>query len=284
MRPALLSLFLTACASGQLTLDDGLGDDDTSPTDSGSEDTAKDSPKPTDTGETGDTGEIDTGEVDPRYDSAELRVVAPAAGSIHLIRDGIPLNARVVDANGQVLPFDAITFEIGGDTIDGPQGRANPDPGIYDLRVSADLPNGDRLRTTVGGVRLQSNLTGVWTGTVGITTTTEVQGTPISSTCGGSLTFEVDFDGEGFAGDGSCLLNLPLVGNIPVTYDVDGTFGPNNSAGGTVYLDMVVTQVPLPWEGGLSQGVLSGTFGDDLSVATVDGTLRAQRVSPYIQP
>lgn len=282
VRCSLLALaLLSACSPGDIR----VGEEDT--------DTPSDDTQPTDDTVETDVVETDIPDTDPpeptyeEFDGATLQVYAPAPAGVYRLIDGIPFNGEVRDAGGQVLPFTDLRWTLREEpsvTLLGKTGNATVDAGIYTVDVVAALPNGDTLRATVGGVRVQSRLAGVYAGTILITASTEVQGTPIETTCIGGLDFEVDLAGEQMSGSGGCQLSIPLIGTIPFTYDIEGDIV-DPDATGQVLIDIPLFQIPVDFTGRFgAQGGFDGRFAGDASLFEFVGTIDARKVSDYVSP
>jgi hypothetical protein len=216
------------------------------------------------------------------YADAWLVVRQPLSAAIY---DGeVPLEAEVFDANDQPLDVE-LSWGFPrdpGSLFEGAQGVISLDPGVYDLEVQADLPNGDRLRSTVGGVRVQAARAGVYVGEMAIATFTEVQGQTLRSDCVGSLDFVVPADGESLSGEGGCTLSLPVIGTIDLAYTIEGEVT-GDAVEGEVAFDAFLFDIPLPWTGQFTgDEVLTGTFSGDLILYTLEAEVSARRVTRYL--
>lgn len=221
------------------------------------------------------------------FDGATLRVSEPLSGTIVLLDEGLELHAEVISASGAAMDFDAIvwTTDQHEDVLhEGRSGTTELDAGIHAITATAELPNGDRLQTTLGGIRVQGLHTGIYSGSLNMALSGEFQGTPITTSCAGALDFVVDMHGEVMAGAGQCILSLLVLGNMDVAYDVDGDID-DDAAAGNVSLDLGFFPLDLNWEGGFAEaGELVGSFGGQLLMFDMEGTIDAHRVSPYVDP
>jgi hypothetical protein len=180
-------------------------------------------------------------------DGASLRVFEPVAASIHLIGEPVPLIAEVHDAFGQPTGYDVVFWssdQVEYTLLEGPMGELVLDPGVHAITASTELPGGDRVSSTVGGVRVQSPSTGVYSGEVGMALTVDLQGMSLSPACRGPLEFTIDVLGETFtAAQGSCLLDIVLI-QFDVTYLVEGTIT-GDRIEGTINYDFGLFQLPI---------------------------------------
>ncbi len=221
------------------------------------------------------------------YDGASLVVNEPQSASIYRIVNGIPLDGYVVDSAGKRMPFTRMVWtprEDSSATFTGQNGATLVDPGIYTVDVVAAVPNGDNLRATIGGVRVQAYSAGVFAGDINITASTDVQGTTIQTNCIGAIDFEVDMAGQILSGSGGCSLAIPLLGTIPLTFDITGNIVDPDITG-QVLINVPFLQLPVDWTGGFpSADRVRGSFQADLSLFLIDGQIDAHRVSDYVMP
>lgn len=245
-------------------------------------DTAGDTGGGDDTADTqGETQETDETEdtVDPVWDSARLVITSPASGAFLPWGEVASFTAEVQDADGHRLDFDDIQWSSDIDAAWRPSGSsfedASLDVGTHALTATAELPNGDRLAYTIGGVLVQSDYTGVYSGTLQIDIT--VQSYTVS--CAGGASIVVDAYGQAVTGDASCIVSLN-------GYDLDMSylFDLSNTAGaldGAVGADLVWFTYDFDSTGVISEdGAIEGDFADDVfGVMTVAGHYTAERVS-----
>lgn len=237
-----------------------------------------------------DTDVVDT---DPpvdehhEYDGATLVVNEPQSAAIYRIVNGIPLDGYVVDSAGKRMPFSRMVWTPREDraaTFTGQTGATIVDPGIYTVDVVAAVPNGDNLRATIGGVRVQAYTTGVFSGDINITASTDVQGQTIQTSCIGAIDFEVDLAGKILNGSGGCSLAIPLLGTIPLDFDITGNIVDPDITG-QVLVNVPFLQLPVDWTGGFpSADRVRGSFDADLSLFLIHGVIDAHRVSDYVTP
>lgn len=228
-------------------------------------------------------------ELYPEFIGATLVVHEPAPAEVLIVEDGQRVEGEVLDASGEPLDWDGIvwtTSEADEPFHTGNSGDVELDSGIHDITATAELPNGDRLQWTLGGVRVQGRQTGVYAGSMNLTLAGEFQGTPISAACVGALDFVVPMSGDTMEGGGGCTLALPIVGTFDVTYAVAGDIDDPDVVG-TVALDLGFLDYPLDWEGGFEdEGVLGAEYGGTLNLfvteVQMDGVIDAHRVTQYV--
>jgi hypothetical protein len=286
-------LVLGACEDvGTIKLDEPVEQIDDAPSDGDPTDT-----EPTDTEPAEDTEEPVEEPVDPeiaRYEGAVLVVEAPEPAEIDDDADGLLILAgHIENPAGATLPFDDVVWrlvETGEELFVGVDGEASVDFGIWTIEASAQLPNGDTLRTVIGGVRVQAPRTGVYAGSIAISAVLNGLGVPLSTTCQGSLSFEVDMSGEVIRGDGGCQLDFLGVGvQFGLDYDFNGQVN-DPGANGNLVIDTGFIGVPVGWAGTFRQGnELGGQFdgfGIGLFGYSLDlsGDIEADRVSVYVDP
>ena len=238
-------------------------------------------------GANGDDGDLPPEPTFPEFDGATLQVASPLSGEILLLDEDVEFEAVILDAEGEVMNFDLISWTTDQQDDFTEQGRtvtAMLDAGIHAITATAELPNGDRLQTTQGGVRVQGLHTGIYAGSLIMELSGEFQGTPITTQCAGALDFVVDMQGEVIDGSGECALNLVVLGSMDVAYNVDGDIDDDNAAG-NVSVDVGFFPLDLSWEGGFQdEDDLIGTFGGTLLMFEMAGTIDAHRLSPYVDP
>ncbi|MBT6179592.1 MAG: hypothetical protein HOI23_20300 [Deltaproteobacteria bacterium] len=218
-----------------------------------------------------------------QYAGATLLVHSPASASIVEIGKPLELKAEILSAEGESLEFDAIEWTSNlQDTgiFTGKEGEVYLDMGKHDITASAQLPNGDRLDWTNGGVRVQSANAGIYAGSVTISVSGEFQDTPLTASCTGAVDFIVDIAGEVMGGSGSCMIELIVMDGFEVSYDVLGTID-GDEVSGNVQVSTGIFPIPVPWEGEFDDGVLSGGFDGDLLLFAFEGLVQARKVTSY---
>jgi len=223
----------------------------------------------------------------PEFDGAQLVVSSPVSADIYLRENGVPFEAHVVGADGATLEFEDIvwtTDQEDGEIFVGTSGDEFVAWGIHAFTATAELPNGDRLVYVAGGVRVQGEHTGVYSGNLNITLDAEFQGTPVSGSCNGGLDFVVDMSGTLMEGGGGCVVDLLVLGQFDVQYELDASvFG--DDAEGSIGVDVGFFQLPLDWQGEFdSSDRFGAAFSGGALIFDMTGEIDANRVSPYVNP
>lgn len=261
MLASLLLLSLFACQS-QYVIEDPVGDE-----------VGKDDP----------IVEEDTEPDYSAFDGATLVVTAPSSGAFLPYGEASTFSAEVRDAEGNLLEFDDIAWSSDIDSAWLLAGAAVEDAGLdvgtHALTAVADLPNGDRLAYTIGGVLVQSAYTGVYTGTLQVDATAEYDGTSYSAGCAGAITLVVDAYGETAVGDAGCLLSL-----LGYELDTSYIFDLANDGGtlsGAAALDLSFYELDIEASGEITEdGTATVDFSDDVyGFALLDGHVDVTRVS-----
>ena len=222
----------------------------------------------------------------PEFDGATLSVASPESAGIYLLDEGMGLEAEILSAEGDVLDFEDIIWETDaeGEIAVGTSEEANLDWGIKTVTVTANLPNGDRLQTVLGGIRVQGRHTGVYAGNLAFNMHADFQGTPITASCLGGLDFIVDMSGEVLVGDeSSCTINLLIMGEMDIGYGVEADVD-ENSAEGNIQLNTGFIDIPVGFEGAFEDEGHYAEFEGNAFVFDFDGSLEAHRLSLYVDP
>lgn len=222
----------------------------------------------------------------PEFDGAELVVHSPVSADIYLRDEGVPFEAEIIGADGSVLDFEDIVFEsdIDGEVFVGTDGEEFVDWGIHTFTATADLPNGDRLVYAAGGVRVQGEHTGVYSGNLNITLDAEFQGTPVSGSCNGGLDFVVDMSGTIMDGGGGCVVDLLVLGQFDVSYNLDADIF-DDDAEGNIGVDVGFFELPVDWQGEFdNDDAFEADFSGGALIFDLAGRIEATRVSPYVDP
>ncbi len=212
------------------------------------------------------------------WDDARLVVLSPASGDFLPWGDTHWFEAQVQDADGQPMDFEDITWSSDVDAGWSRTGTAFEDDtldvGEHAITATAELPNGDRLAYTVGGVLVQSIYAGTYAGSLQVDT--EVSGYVVS--CLGTATATVDPYGEEVTGEADCVIALSGY-ELPLVYTLEAT----NVAGevsGDLSLDVYGFPVPAPFEGTLTEdGVLTGGFEVDVLGTIFTGSVELEMLS-----
>lgn len=230
----------------------------------------------------------DSADIDDQFtefDGSTLHVYSPLPAGIFYLEDDMELDAEVLDTDGEPLDFEDIIWETDLDDdviLEGMSGDVELDWGIHTITVTADLPNGTRLQTILGGIRVQGVNTGIYSGNFAMNIHAEYQGTPITASCLGGLDFVVEMDGETLIGDsGQCTINLIIMGEMDVNYGVEGEVD-DDEVTGDIQLDLGFFDLPVGYDGTIEDGEIYAEFGGSVILFDFDGNIDAHRVSPYV--
>ena len=277
------SMFLAALGCSDSAVIDVSGDDDTYG--EGDDDDVADDDDDDDVADDDDDDTAGDDDVDDElWSNSELVVYAPVSGDFIPLGTPVVLEGAVLDEDGNDLEWDEIAWTTDQDEdfeFMGKYGEVEDFPvGTHTITAKTELPNGDRLTYAVGGVLVQHELAGVYSGTVSLNVDLEIGGYPIAVNCVGSVDFVVEPYGELLEGTGSCIASVVGFGEIPVSLLIDGEID-----------DMVVTgdlaidiygwfERPTPFEGEVpAVGEMTGSFEEDLYGTLVSGSIDAHRVA-----
>ena len=227
-----------------------------------------------------DTGEDVEEVID--YSNATLRIVTPKSGSFVPYDELSNFEAELLDKDGIPIEMEGVNWTSSADSAWDPSGLmfedGSLDVGIHDLTAQVQLPNGDRLAYSVGGVLVQS----VWAGTYVGTFSADVQYNEFPLGCAGAALLVIDPYGEVLTGDSDCVVSVGgnaldlsfifdvehvgdgvLAGNVAA--DLFGWFQFDFDAAGDI--DLTEENLNLAFEG--------SPFGD----LSIDGRVSADRIS-----
>lgn len=232
-----------------------------------------------------DSGGTDTGpseeELDAIWAGARLEIHSPLSGAFLPLGEDAGFSATVYDAAGNATDFSDITWAssvdsawalLGADVLDN-----SLSVGTHTLVAEAQLPNGDRLAYAVGGVLVQSDYAGLYTGVLSMTAAYDTY----SVGCAGGATVVVDAAGEAVTGEATCLLSLQ-------GFELDGSYvldmeNADGAVAGTVNLDLQWFQLPVDGTGTLDH---DGNFTTDFTASfdlgapiTITGHIDASRLT-----
>lgn len=243
-----------------------------------------------------DEGGSSTGDDDALYDVAQLEIFAPEAASIHAIGSSIYLWAQLRHPDGVLLWVDDVAWVAQGiepTLLDTLEGEIELPPGVYDLSVVAHLPNGDRLQTTVGDIRVQAPWTGLYSGDVAMIIAVEFQGFPVAPRCDGPLEILVGLDGQSFeAESGECTLDV-FITTFDATYSIEAEIDDAGIVTGTIdFVFQAPTgpfEIPIGWTGAFTEGAFGAGLAGSVDIplfgtAEVSGSLQAALVDATVDP
>ena len=215
----------------------------------------------------------------PEYDTAVLRIITPSSGDFLPYGEQHTFEAEVVDQYDNPMDFEEIVWTssaasdwevVGAEVLDG-----SLDVGRHDITATAELPNGDRLAYTVGGVLLQSTYAGTYSGL--FSSSLGYSGYTLG--CSGAATLIVDAYGETVSGDAACIVTLGSF-DLDLTYNFDLS-NDEGALSGIMNVELLgFIEIPVDIEGTVSEdGVLELNWYDDSSDAVTEGEITLERVS-----
>lgn len=217
-------------------------------------------------------------ELDALWGEAELQILSPLSGEFIPLEEEGHFEAVVVDAEGEPMDFEEITWSTDVDeewSVSGAMfDQGDLEVGTHAFTAVALLPNGDRLRYTVGGVLVQSSYAGTYAGTLSINT--EIQGYQIG--CSGASTLLIDPTGETLVGGAGC--NISLQGfDIDLNFNIDAENDEGDIEGFSA-VDIFGFEYPLEMTGEVTpEGDLLGGFDGEVAGGAFSGELSAVRIS-----
>lgn len=216
------------------------------------------------------------------WQGASFRIVEPTSGSLVRLGEPTVFRAELIGADGNPLDADRITWTSSIDaTWDGLGEQFEDDalaPGLHELTAIAELPTGDVFAHTIGGVRVQHELAGTYSGLFSATGTYQ----QLSFTCAGSANLAIDARGEVARGAGNCLASL-VIFDLPLDFEfdlqVDPATGLVDGQAGAVLLFGIVYDFPT--SGTATPDAIELTWGGNVPFIDfgVDASLNAERVS-----
>ncbi len=293
---ALVGFLGAGCAPslGDLSLSSGndegdddtvvLDDDTTPPPDDDTTSSQDDDTTPPADDDTTPPPDDDTTPDTSKWDGANLVVLSPHSGDFIPLGEDVHLEAQVISPEGDVLDHDDIqwvTDQDPGWLYVGAEGNVGDFPvGEHVITASTELPNGDRLAFAVGGVLVQHELAGVYSGSFGLSVSYDLNGTPLSASCLGATNFEVDPYGEVLDGDAACTIDL-FGFSTEVAFGVGGEIDPEAwSVTGDLAIVILYWELPTEYEGSFSDGpTFSGGFATEIVGLAIEGSLEAERVA-----
>lgn len=217
-----------------------------------------------------------------RYEDATLRVVSPQSGDFVPLGEAVTYEVELISADGEALLSESIFWSSSADTnwdgLGASFSDASLDAGLHDITAEVELPNGDRLASTVGGVRVQHALAGTYSGLFGSTGSFDAA----SFTCSGSALILVDALGEVGLGTGNCVASL-VVFDLPLDFlfdlRIDPATGLVEGEAGADILGFLTYDFPV--EGIIDADGMALGWGGTVPFVDlmVDSSLEAERVS-----
>jgi hypothetical protein len=223
------------------------------------------------------------------YDDATLVILAPESGEFLPWEEEADFEAVVFDADGRALPFEDIYWSSNTDMTWAKVGQDfeddSLDVGTHAITAVADLPNGNRLVYTVGGVLVQHDNAGIYTGDMNVGVTVEFEGTPIGTSCIGGATIIVDAYGETATGESTCTIDLLGYAEFDLRHEFEFDLEDEEMDGeALIAFDLIGFDLPFASEGDIDGGEIFATWGGSMmGIADIEGTLEVGRVSRSVE-
>jgi len=222
------------------------------------------------------------------YEGAVIRIVHPESGDFLPLGEIHSFEARIINPEGDELPFDDVFWDSDSDVdwtlLGGAVDDDTIDVGRHNITAQVELPDGSRLAHTVGGVLVQHKDSGTYVGDMILSLDAEYEGTPIGASCIGAAYVVVDEYGETAEGVSACTIDLLGYATIPVdhsfAYDLDET-----DLDGNAFVDIpfMGSGLPFPSEGSIDDGDILTTWEGGVSgIFELAGTLDVTRITREI--
>lgn len=230
-----------------------------------------------------DTGADDLIDDDfSEWDGAWMEIITPQSGDFLPLNEDSDFEAIIYLADGTEADFEDTQWSSSTDTDWALLGSSTSDDsltvGAHAITAVAELPNGDRLAYTMGGILVQHEDAGVYVGNVQVDVSLAYDGTDYSAGCTGAVTIYVDVYGESAYGDSTCTLSL-------LGYDQDTSYGfslevDEGDMFGAAAVDLSLFKYDFEMDGDIGEGILTGSWSDDIfGYVGVSGELSATRIS-----
>jgi hypothetical protein len=218
------------------------------------------------------------------WDGAWVRIASPAPDGLVPIESPFPFEAVVYGADGVPItaaPDQVRWFASGDPDFEGGALAFVADPldlGTHEITVIADLPNGDRVAHSVGGVKAQSGIAGTYAGLFSVDGTVN----NITITCTGAAVMVIDVEGASGAGEGECLVSLLGI-DVPMAWDFELVDDAGDLTGEAAVNLVGIFSYDVPMTAGTVDPAADGLelefAGDIPFIGTLSAFLRAPRVS-----
>lgn len=249
-----------------------------------------------------DTSVVDVGGEEipiENYEGARIRILSPRSGDVLIEGEPADFEAVLLDRNGEELPLDGVTWtsDVQDDwSLDGLSATSDAlEIGVHEITVGLELPTGDGLSFTVGGVQVQHPAAGTYFGTLSAQIDLGDQ-VPIPIPCGGGILVYVDSFGDNLSGQASCVIPLegliPFVDELAFTFEVDGDHDANGDIDGALFTEVLdFFSAELDLDGELVQDTppfldleFEGDLGNRLLQLGLTGRIEAERISLEYEP
>lgn len=216
--------------------------------------------------------------------NSELIVVSPQPSSFYSLNDDAHFEAMIIDEAGDPIYFSEIEWTTSaenswaevGDVFD-----ATLPVGQQVVTAKATLPNNDRLSYAIGGILVQHQNAGTYTGTTSIDLTINANDQSFVVSCAGAAIISVEETGEIGVGDGECILNING-SDISSTYLFDLILNEEIISGEAI-VDLWLIQQGFPISGTIGDGELTASWADSVLGGYLDisGEINLERISLY---
>ena len=212
------------------------------------------------------------------FNGAVIRIITPESGAYIGYGTMYSYSAEILDAQGNPLSTDLpVTWSSNIDeewSAKGSQvGDDSLDYGRHDVTAEVELPNGERVAYTSGGVLVQSPDAGTYLGTLSGGTT--VQQVPVS--CAGGAAMVVDVRAQNVEGTAECVLRFDDR-VIPLDFDIEGTID-NGDIVGVARASLFAFSLEFEGTGRVARDELRFDFEGELLGNRFSGDVRAERFS-----
>ncbi len=223
------------------------------------------------------------------YDGAILRILTPLSGDFVPLGEDTDFEAILFGTDGYALSFEDIVWNSDVDMTWTKMGATFEDDtldvGTHALTAVAELPNGDRLAYTVGGVLVQHEDAGIYVGDMQVSVNAEFEGVPVGTSCIGAATITVDVYGETATGESTCHLDLLGYVEFDLLHRFDYDILDQDLDGDAIVaLDLVGFDLPFDSIGSIFDGDLGADWsGSLLGFADFEGNLDVSRISRSVE-
>jgi hypothetical protein len=157
---------------------------------------------------------------DAAWEGAWVQIESPTADGLVPLDAPFAFEAVIYGPNG--APIDAAPervrwFASGDPDFEGDSLAFTAEPmavGTHEITVIVDLPTGDRLAHTVGGVKVQSPVAGTYAGLFSVDGTVN----NVTITCTGAAVIAIDEVGQAGDGGGDCIVSILGI-DVPMSWD-----------------------------------------------------------------
>lgn len=212
---------------------------------------------------------------------ASLAILSPSPSAFLPYGEDATFEAVLLDADGQTIDFDDISWSSDVGDWEAAGSLFEDDAlelGHHTLTATAELPDGARLASQVGGILVQDERAGTWVGTLQVDLSFEYEGTPLNASCVGTTFLEVAPEGEGAEGESTCFLSA-VIFETDLTHVFSLEFD-GDDVSGEAAIDIFGFELAFPAEGDVQdRELLVSWSGELLGYADLTGTLSLEQIS-----